>query len=279
MRSPTPSPTNGQAMRSPLADRRILVVEDTAELCSMIATLIAREGGQAVTAADGAAYRRCLAEETPDLILLDIGLPDADGLEILRALRLESEVPVILLSGRDAPIDRIMGLELGADDYLTKPFEPQELVARIKSVLRRSRGFAALESSAGKTLDLCGLSFDPAGRRLLDASGEELGLTTGEFDLLAALVEAHGRPLSRDQLLERTRDRDWSPFDRSVDVLIGRLRRKLAAVLDRSQASRVVQTVRGVGYRLGVAIDAPAAPATASGINGTELPRPDAAPR
>jgi DNA-binding response OmpR family regulator len=226
---------------------KILLIEDDAALRDLVSTYLRREGFSVEEVATAAMARRHFETETIDLVLLDLGLPDADGFDLLRDLRSRRALPVIMLTGKDTPMDRILGLELGADDYVGKPFELGELRARIRSVLRRANGLGNTDLAATiEALTFAGWTLDLTHRRLLDAGGQETKLTSGEFDLLRVLAEHARRPLNRDQLLDLTRSRDWTPFDRSIDVLIGRLRRKLAATGD----PELIKTVRNVGYTL-----------------------------
>jgi two-component system, OmpR family, response regulator len=228
---------------------RILLVEDDAVFSELVSDYLRRENFIVEEAATGAIARRHFETATIDLVLLDVSLPDADGFDLLRDLRSSSgKIPVIMLTAKDTPIDRILGLELGADDYIGKPFELGELRARIRSVLRRTHGIVDMEvESAIEALTFAGCTLDLTYRRLLDSVGREIILTSAEFDLLRALVEHPRRPLSRDQLLNLTRSRNWAPFDRSIDVVIVRLRRKLAAATNDAE---IIKTVRNVGYVL-----------------------------
>jgi DNA-binding response OmpR family regulator len=236
----------GQGEATPTPMPSILLVEDDADFRELLATLLQRERFGVVEAASGEEMYRRLSDEVVDLILLDIRLPDSDGLELLRALRQHSDIPVVMVTGVDTPVDRVLGLEFGADDYICKPFESRELVARVKSVLRRvgtlrgsvARGEALIYVFAEYFLDV-------TQRSLSHQSGEKVELTGGEFDLLKALVEAANRPLTREQLLDLTRARQWSPYDRSIDVLVGRLRKKIERDPARPE---LIRTVRSVGY-------------------------------
>ncbi len=197
-------------------------------------------------AGDGEALRRVLAEDTVDLVLLDLGLPGEDGLTLTRYLCERSEAGVIIVTGRGQTVDRIIGLEIGADDYLAKPFDLRELLARVRSVLRRTRGQVRQETgSPSPTVCFAGWKLELASRRLFAPGGEEVPLTTGEFNLLSVLVQHPNRVLSRDQLLERTHHRQAGPFDRSIDVQIGRLRRKIEPDPERPV---LIQSVRAAGY-------------------------------
>ena len=195
-----------------------------------------------MTLAEGAAEARAiLAETTPDLVVCDLMMPGEDGLSLLRWLRANGTLPVVLLTAKGDPIDRIVGLELGADDYLAKPFEPRELLARLNAVLRR-----AAPAEAGRFV-FGGYTLHLAERRLVDADGEEVPLTGGEFALLQALLEAAPRIVSRDDLLERTQGREPHAFDRAVDNQVSRLRRKIEPD---PKAPTLIKTHRGGGYAL-----------------------------
>ncbi|MGH7092379.1 MAG: winged helix-turn-helix domain-containing protein, partial [Stellaceae bacterium] len=182
-----------------------------------------------------------------DLVILDLVLPGEDGLELAQSLRRDSStIPIVMLTGRGDPVDRIVGLEMGADDYLAKPFHLRELLARVKSVLRRSV-MAASAKGAGAHLQarFAGWRLDMLSRELVSPTGDEVILTSGEFDLLVAFVTNANQVLSRDRLLDITRDREAGPFDRTIDVQVGRLRRKLD---DDPQMPQLIKTVRGGGY-------------------------------
>jgi DNA-binding response OmpR family regulator len=219
----------------------IVVIEDDPNIADLVDMYLRRDGFRVIQANTGKAGLEAAAREHPRLVVLDIGLPDRlDGLEVCRTLRSTSDVPVIILTARDTEVDRILGLELGADDYITKPFSPRELVARIRAILRRSEPSA--RSGAG-TLRVEGVEVD-LDRHEVRAGGEIVALTTREFDLLAFLAENEGLVLSRRQLLDGVWGADWFGDDRTVDVHVRQLRKKLGGALPLS-------TVWGVGYRLG----------------------------
>jgi DNA-binding response OmpR family regulator len=184
-----------------------------------------------------------------DLVILDLRLPAGeDGLSLARSIRRESEIGLIMLTGRAESVDKIVGLEIGADDYVTKPFEPRELLARIRSVLRRvshRRVEPPMETPSGDVLHFAGWTFDLDHRTLTSADGEDVMLTTYEFELLSVLATRPGRPLSREQMLELIAHRHWDPDNRSIDVLVGKLRKKLG---DDARSPRLIKTVRGLGY-------------------------------
>jgi two-component system OmpR family response regulator len=227
----------------------ILVVDDEPEIAGLLRRYLAAQGYEVSTAEGGEAMRRVMANADIDLVLLDLGLPGEDGLALMRSLRETSSVAVIVVTGRGDPVDRIVGLEVGADDYVTKPFDVRELAARVRSVLRRTRDKPS-ESEASVPRDVvrfAGWTLDLGARRLASSQGTAVDLTTGEFELLAALVKSAGRVLSRDELLEVTRNREAGPFDRTIDVQVGRLRRKIEAD---PQKPELIKSVRGAGYML-----------------------------
>jgi len=229
---------------------RILVVDDDADIRRMLSDYLGGHGYRVSAVSDGAAMRAQLERELPDLVLLDLSLPGDDGITLARQLRARHNVGIIMVTGSSEPVDRIVGLEVGADDYIGKPFDPRELRARIKSVLRRVQqaGTASAPATAAasdKHVAVGALRLDLAAHRLFDGAGAEVVLTAMEFDLLKAFVEHPNQVLSRDQLLSLTRDRSWEPFDRSIDIRITRLRRKIEADSDNP---RLIRTVRGAGY-------------------------------
>ena len=215
----------------------ILVVDDEPNIAELIELYLSREGYQVVTADSGEAALRAAAEHRPRLVVLDIGLPDIDGLEVCRRLRQTSTIPVIFLTARDSEVDRVVGLELGADDYVTKPFSPPELVARVKAVLRRADPAATTDiiQVADATIDL--------GRREVRVRGEVIAFTTREFELLQYLAEHPGLALSRQQILDGVWGYDWFGDERTVDVHLAQIRKKLDGAVR-------IDTVRGIGYRL-----------------------------
>jgi two-component system OmpR family response regulator len=225
----------------------VLVVDDDPEICQLLVRYLGSNGYQVSTAGSGAELRAAIRARQVDLILLDLGLPDEDGLSLLRAIQPEFRGPVIVVSGRGESVERVVGLELGADDYVSKPFDLRELLARVRSVLRRARPEPAPAPAAtpGRSLEFDGLKLDPSARRLLDRDGREVSLTSGEFDLLLVLVERPNQVLSRDQVMNSLHGRDAGPYDRAIDVQIGRLRRKIEA--DPAQP-QLIKSVRGAGY-------------------------------
>jgi two-component system OmpR family response regulator len=227
---------------------RIAVVDDDAGLRDTVCDLVASDGFEAVPCGDAASLFRVLADERIDLVVLDLRLPDRDGFSVAASIRATSSVPIIMLTGRTGDLDRIMGLEIGADDYVVKPFNLRELLARIKAVLRRiGREVPAALCAAPvhRGWRFAGHVLDLDRRRLCGPDGAPVSLTVAEYDLLAALVGAAGRVLSRDQLLELTHRAGGEVFDRTVDVLILRLRRKIES--DPTNP-RFIRTERGYGY-------------------------------
>jgi len=225
----------------------IVVVDDQKEICDVVQEYLTGEGYRVSTANDGAGMRRAMAQGRVDLVILDLMLPGEDGLTLARSLREESpNIGIIILTGRGETVDRIIGLEMGADDYLPKPFHLRELLARVKSVLRRVSTRSAERPTAQRaTARFSGWNLDLASRELRSPVGREVRLTTGEFDLLAAFVNNANQVLSRDRLLDLARNREAGPFDRTIDVQVGRLRRKLE---DDPQRPTMIKTVRGSGY-------------------------------
>lgn len=227
----------------------ILVVDDDPSVRAMLNDYLATHGYTVRCADSGAAMRGALEDALPDVVLLDVRLPGEDGLTLARFLRERYDVGIIMVTASGDVIDRVVGLEVGADDYIAKPFDPRELLARVKSVLRRMQSRPPAEPAAAPAAGLleavgcCRL--DRSAHRLLDARGEDVPMTAMEFDLLAVFLDHPNRVLSRDQLLTLTRNREWEPFDRSIDIRIARLRRKIEA--DPAHP-RSIRTVRGSGY-------------------------------
>ncbi len=227
------------------AEPRILVVDDDAEIVALISRYLGGHGFRVSAAGNGAELRRQIEGAGADLILLDLGLPDEDGLGLLRYLQGAWNGPVIVVSGRGEPVERVVGLELGADDFVSKPFDLRELLARIRSVLRRASKPTVARPVQNQTLQFAGFKLDRTSRRLTDAQGQEVALTTGEYQLLSALLEKPRQVLTRDALMDCLYKRQAGPFDRAVDVGIGRLRRKI----ERDPAvPALIKSVRGAGY-------------------------------
>ena len=234
----------------------IAVLDDEADITQLVGNYLSTQGYRITQLHTGPDLLALMASDPPSLVLLDLGLPGEDGFAIARQLRERFRVGLVIVTGRGDAVDKIVGLEIGADDYVTKPFDLRELAARIKAVLRRlvpAEPVPAPAASAGtapavrERFRFAGWLFDTAGRRLVAPAGTEVSLTTGEFDLLAVLVRHAGRVLSRDFLLEQTRGRDAGPFDRTIDVQIGRLRKKMEADPERPE---LIKSVRGAGYVL-----------------------------
>ena len=220
----------------------VLVVDDDPKIRELLRLYLDRDGHQVVFAADGAEALAAAAERTPDLVLLDVMLPRIDGLEVCRRLREQGDVPILLLTARSGDSDKVIGLDLGADDYVVKPFSPRELMARVRAQLRRRRTPAV----DLPVLNADGLEVDPNGMEVR-LRGRRLVMTTFEFRLLHALMSRAGRVFARDELIEAIHAADDAEIlDRTIDVHIGRLRRKLG---DRAAAPRYVATVRSVGYK------------------------------
>ncbi len=230
---------------------RILVIDDDPGLTALLAEYLQARGHSVVTAPDGEQGLDRLRTGGVDLVILDVMLPGKDGFEICREIRADSNVPIIMLTARGDEMDRIVGLELGADDYLPKPFNPRELLARIRAVMRRKAPGAA----PAETFSAAGVRLDPE-RREVQVDGEPVELTTTEFEILRVLVASAGRVVPRERLMELARGPDWASFERSVDVHVSHLRRKLG---DDPRTPRRIKTVRGVGYMV------PAGPIAAQG--------------
>jgi DNA-binding response OmpR family regulator len=221
------------------ARTKVLVIDDDERLNALLTRYMDRFGFSVRSAIDPKAALRTLKSDPPDIVILDIMLPDMDGFAVCRKVRESSCVPIIMLTARGDVMDRIVGLELGADDYLAKPFEPRELVARMQAVLRRGQ-----RRDSPDRLRLGTLEVDWS-TRCVRLEGHDIGLTTAEFELLGLLVRSRGKVLSRDRILDGTRGIDWESYDRSIDVLISRLRQKLG---DDSKHPSFIRTVRGAGY-------------------------------
>ncbi len=217
----------------------ILLVDDDTELTSLLSEFLRREGFTVETEHEGNRGLAHACETGIDLLVLDVMLPGLDGFEILKRLRVRSRVPVMMLTARGDDVDRIVGLELGADDYLPKPFNPRELVARIRAVLRR---YEPRTAPLGGRVEVGGVWLDP-GTREVTAGGKPVDLTTFEFDILELLMRNAGRVLSRDSLMENFYNRKATPFDRSIDMHISHLRKKL------DNGDSLIKTIRGVGYQ------------------------------
>lgn len=231
----------------------ILVVDDDHDIRSLLAEYLDGNGYQTLSASDGAGMWRVLETAKPDLLVLDLNLPGEDGLVLCRNLRAKSRLPIIMLTARGDPVDRILGLEMGADDYLAKPFEPRELLARIRSVLRRTHTLPPkLEPQAARRMHFAGWTLDLSARHLLDPQGVTIALSGAEFRLLRIFLEHPNRVLNRDQLLNLAKGRDADPFDRSIDLQVSRLRQKLG---DDAKSPQLIKTVRSEGYVLAAEVE------------------------
>ncbi len=223
----------------PGPNTRVLVVDDDERLNALLTRYLAQFGLSVRAAARPEAALRVLKVDPPDIVVLDVMLPEMDGFAVCRKIREGSRVPIIMLTARGEVTDRILGLEMGADDYLPKPFEPRELVARIQAILRRGA-----QAGGEDTLQIGALNLNWAARSA-HLNGNDLGLTAAEFELLAVLVRNRGRVLTRDRIMNAIHGFDWDPYDRSIDVQVNRLRQKLG---DDARHSTMIRTVRGTGY-------------------------------
>ena len=230
----------------------ILIVDDDAETRSLLREYLQKQGYRVTTAADGKAMRAAMQAAPADLVVLDLMLPGEDGLQLCRDLRARSNLPIVMLTARGEETERIIGLEMGADDYLAKPFNPRELLARIKSVLRRARSLPEnLAPEATKAFRFAGWSLDVSTRNLTAADGLVVPLSGAEFKLLRIFLAHPNRVLTREQLIELMKPRDAGPFDRAIDVQVSRLRQRLR---DDAREPRLIKTVRGEGYVLAVEV-------------------------
>ncbi|HUB90254.1 MAG TPA: response regulator [Dyella sp.] len=239
--SPSQAPSASQ-------QAHVLVVDDDPEITKILARYFASHGFRVSTASNGLQLRRVIEAESVDIVMLDLGLPDEDGLGLMRHLRERWYGPVIIVTGRGESVDRVVGLELGADDYVTKPFDLRELLARVRSVLRRfsqSTIKTVAPNIESRRFTFDGYELDLQSHGLLDPQGKPISLTSGEFALLRTLVENANKVLSRDQLMTQIHGRDAGPYDRSIDVQIGRLRRKIE--VDAANPQRI-KSIRGAGY-------------------------------
>jgi DNA-binding response OmpR family regulator len=226
----------------------VVIVEDDREVREMLAEYLSSHGYEVQQADSGTAMRAEIERRLPDVVLLDVRLPGEDGLTLARYLRERYDVGIIMVTAAGEAVDRVVGLEIGADDYVTKPFDPRELLARMKSVLRRLQAKPAAPAPnvpAPQRVPVGRCVLDLASHQLFDGAGLEVPITGMEFELLKVFVEHPNKVLSRDQILTLTRNREWEPFDRSIDIRIARLRRKIEADPEKPQA---IRTVRGAGY-------------------------------
>lgn len=236
-RSPTPRPT---------ADAHILVVDDDAQIRQLVAKLLREHGHRVSVARDSREMWQVLDASAIDLIILDIMLPGANGLDLCRELRTRTQMPIIMVTALGSDTDRIVGLEIGADDYLAKPFNPRELLARINAVRRRAQTPSGeLSSREGHVLTFDGWALDTRRRELTNAHGVIVDLSTGEYDLLLTFLDLPQRALSRDQLMDSAKNRVATGYDRAIDIQVSRLRKKLDASED---GQAMIKTIRGTGY-------------------------------
>ena len=224
---------------------RVMVIEDEDNIALALDYLLTRDGHDHSRMASGAGAVQAIRQHQPDLVLLDVMLPTVSGIDVCRELRRRTDVPIIMVTAKAAEIDTVVGLEVGADDYLAKPFNPRELVARIQAVMRRQPQTLPGAPTAESEVIVFGSVRVNLGTRALERSGEEIQLTTGEFSLLKVLLQHPRQPLSRDKLMELARGREYGVFDRAIDVQISRLRK---LVEDDPAKPRFIQTVWGFGY-------------------------------
>jgi two-component system phosphate regulon response regulator OmpR len=236
-------------MNAPAQAVTVLVVDDDPSVRDLLEDYLGENGYRVMLAGNGAEARRILEEQAPHLVILDVGLPGEDGLSLARFVREQYDIGIVIVSGAGETVDRIVGLEVGADDYVGKPFDLRELRARLKSVLRRYQRDPSPPPSAAqdtaRRVPFGAALLDLDSRQLFDREGREIAITGAEFDLLRIFAERPSRPLSRDQLMTLTRNRDWDPFDRSIDIRIARLRKKVEPDPDNPTT---IKTMRGVGY-------------------------------
>jgi two-component system OmpR family response regulator len=237
-----------------MADRpHLLIVDDDREIRSLLSQYLEKNDFRTTAVADGREMRRVLDRSAVDLIVLDLMLPGEDGLTLCRELRTHSQIPIIMLTARGEDVDRIVGIEVGADDYLPKPFNPRELLVRIRAVLRRASNTPRDPNpQVIRGFSFAGWKLDTARRTLTDATGKDVLLSGAEYRLLAVLLSAGNRVLSRAQLTELLRGREADPFDRSIDVRVSRLRQLLG---DDARAPQIIKTVYGEGYVIGVPVE------------------------
>ena len=235
------------------ASPHILLVDDDRDIRDLLVHFLQKHGLRVTGARDGREARRAWPAGAFHLVILDLMLPGEGGLELARWLRGISDVPIVMLTAMGEDTDRIIGLELGADDYLPKPFNPRELLARIRAVLRRTEARGQRLGAATKPVRFAGWTLDPARRRLLNPAGAEVALTAGEFDMLAALAGRPNQVLTRDTLMDMLRGRNAGPYDRAIDVAVSRLRRKLGG--GEGEGTDLIKTVRGGGYVLAAEVE------------------------
>lgn len=227
-------------------DANILVVDDDTVICNILNRYLGAAGYRVKTASNGEEMYQRIKVQNPDLVILDLKMPGKHGLELARELRRNSDVGIIILTGSEESVDKIVGLELGADDYIPKPFDERELLARVRSVLRRVMQTATPDSSEKSVARFSDWTLDLAAHELRSPAGKEVRLTSYEFQILETLVRKANRVLSRESIMENLTGRDWIPSDRSVDVLIGKLRKKIE---DDPHKPGLIKTIRGAGYK------------------------------
>jgi len=230
----------------------ILVVDDDPEICELLATHLERNGYRVTGARDGRQMWRELGRNQIDLVVLDVMLPGDDGLTLCRNLRAKSNIPILMLTARGEEMDRILGLEMGADDYLPKPFNPRELQARIKAILWRARELLTDKPDVDGVLTFAGWSLDTTARHLIAPDGTLVSLSGGEYRLLRVFLDHPRRVLSRDQLMGLLEGRDWTPDERTIDIQISRLRKRLR---EDARDPQLIKTVRGEGYILSTKVE------------------------
>jgi len=244
-------PNSVQATQNVSAPQHIAILDDEVDITQLLANYLQSHGFRVTQLHNGRSLLDLMPADPPVLVLLDLGLPGEDGFSIARQLREHWHCGLVIVTGRGDAVDKIVGLEVGADDYVTKPFDLRELLARIKAVLRRIAPAESAAAPSGSTprnkLRFAGWELDTGARRLVSPLGQDVPVTTGEFDLLCAFAQHPGRVLSRDFLLEQTRGREAAPFDRTIDVQVGRLRKKLEVDAEDPQ---IIKSVRGAGYIL-----------------------------
>ncbi|MEM8951874.1 MAG: response regulator [Pseudomonadota bacterium] len=241
-----------------MTSTEILVVDDDPRIRDLLSRYLESEGFGMAAAENGETMRAHMAKSKTDLVMLDLNLPGEDGLSLTREIRATSEIPIIMITGKGDPIDRVIGLEVGADDYIAKPFELREVLARVRAVIRRTANRAQATSTprddhAARGYRFDGWRLDTAKRELRDPEDNLIPLSTGEFDLLQLFATHPARVLNRDQLMDMLRGQDWSPLDRSIDTQVGRLRKKIERD---PKAPALIKTVRGVGYIFAAKVEA-----------------------
>ncbi|MEN8129902.1 MAG: response regulator [Pseudomonadota bacterium] len=235
--------------------KKIFVLDDDPRICRLVSSYLGCEGYIVRTATNSAELQRLMAVELPDLVILDILLPGEDGFSIARSLRAQSNVPIIMLTGKTNLVDKVVGLELGADDYITKPFDDRELLARVRCIFRRvpqKQAHVSNHDHEYAVAHFTGWQLDLIGHELTSPNATKVYLTTHEWNLLYVLVTHHGRALTRDKIIELVSRREWAPQDRSIDVLVGKLRAKIE---DDLKHPKLIQTIRGVGYKFTCKVD------------------------